>query len=217
MTCTSMGAGSGPEIRTLVRDIGPFSKGLQSSGNFSCSRLRSCSDSDRGRRMLLGQEMRISPSLAAPITALSPNPGLDPPGGTCTNIVENHRIQFPRRNHSPDFLLDFREDQFCLLNARSGRRLRVQSNLAGIHGWEEIPSHQVDQPQGAQGKNQEGGENRGAMVERPIQQSRVLQPSSSNDRLGNAKWTRQMMEWFPALPASPCFSGSIHFHFQLLP
>ena len=55
----------------------------------------------------------------------------------------------PRRDHAADFLFDFGEDQFRFLDARSGRRLRVQTNLSGIHGREEIPSHQVDQTQGA--------------------------------------------------------------------
>ena len=90
-----------------------------------------------------------------------------------TDVVDDG-VDFARRNHLADFVIDIGEDQLRSSSMRvpTGRP-SVQPQLAGIHGRKEILTHERDQAQRADHEHGEHGQYQAAMLERPIQQARI--------------------------------------------
>ena len=145
-----MGAGK-PGVQNLVGDIGRFEED-DDVGKFLVQPLAQTFGGDLGGGVVRGQRDENVAVVVADHRAVAERQ--IEPAGRHADVVENG-VQLAGRNHAADFLFNFGEDQLGLLDARSGRRLRVQTNLSGIHGGEEIAAHQVNQTQGAQRENQE--------------------------------------------------------------
>ena len=76
------------------------------------------------------------------------------------DIVENG-IQLARSNHAAYLILDIGEDHLRTFDTGAGWSSRMQPDLPGINGGEEIAAHQVHQAERSKRKNQEAGEHRG--------------------------------------------------------
>ena len=94
---------------------------------------------DLGGSMILGQRDENVAVILPDHSAVAK--GQIEPAGRHSNIVDN-RVQFARGDHGADLLFNFSEDQLRFLDARSSRRLRVQTNLPRVDGREKIAAHQ---------------------------------------------------------------------------
>ena len=77
-------------------------------------------------------------------------------------------VDFAGGQGGADIALDIGEIYFGLFDARADGRAGVQAHLAGIDGGKEIAADEIDEPERAEGKDHEAGEDGLAVVERPI-------------------------------------------------
>ncbi len=105
-----------------------------------------------------------------------------------SNVVED-RIEVRRWNSAPNFILDLGKETFRLLDARPRRSADVQPELTGIDVRKEVAPNKGQQPEREQREAEKSNQRDSAMIEAPLQESRVRIAKPFEPRL-KARWTR---------------------------
>ena len=82
------------------------------------------------------------------------------------DVVYDH-VQVGRIDGAADLVLNPGKDHAGILNARSHRRIHVQTDLSGIHYREEFPADERHRADRADHQHDKQGKHRDAVVETP--------------------------------------------------